>query len=979
MRRFALILTCMALIPAAAAATDMRYGVGIDLEDFSGASPAAKPQRLREVGASAVLLRVAWADIEPKAGRYSLRKLDSAVATLHDAGMAVTVSIMGTPLWASRPDAEVRQLFEKAGYAEYLTSLPPDEYGRGRFARTMRTLAKRYRSRVSGYEIRPEPDGAGWADVLRDAAGRPLDVTFGARAAQYLPLLREAYRSIKKADPDALVACGGLAERTDTRFISDLLALDGDHWLDAVALHPWGRGTLDWRWVESTADVLRRNGEPTTPLWITAWGFSSSGGDWNGTAPKRQAEWIGRALDDIAARETVRAAFYTNLYDKERSDGLFDPEGEAKPAAAAFAKAATAPPLYITAAAPDSVCFGSTFALDVAVRNEGKHTARLVPDEHIDVTAPEFAVIEPPPAGPVTVPPGEVALLAYNVRVGDAQEGRSGRITVALLDDGTPVRRAHLTVTPTQPLTATVSPQRIVARPGTTAELQVSIRNNLGKELQIELSSELSGEEVSRRTATLPAVDALTIPLPAAVPENARPGNMRLSVRVDPAGQAGTEAGGVTASATVSVPMTIPRLPDGLNHDGYLTEWSDVPAFEIVPPGEPWRKSVDLRARGRFAWDNRYLHLAVRVLDDQHDQPFEAAQIWKGDGVQLALDPPLDATTAEGHDANDIEMGMCLGPAGPHLFRWTATQYAPAGVVSTCPLAIRREEVYTTYELSVPWEEMGLTDTAEGHLLGASVLVNEADPGEGRTAQGWCDGISQGKWPIRFCALELGPALELDSPPRRQYIARNVASPPSIDGNLDEETWRKAEWHGGFTVLSLWGGGSPDKATEIAMAYDAENLYIAAVLEDDDAWSDRLERDSKVWEGEAIEIYIDPLALNEGYYEYEISPKNSVIDLQIREPGFEPWQQAALWNCDGWRTATRIEGQRWTVETALPLSCISTGPPRSGDAWRIQIYRIERERPPNRERSEFSSWSPSRNFHVPWEFGEVRFGGEVLP
>jgi hypothetical protein len=49
-------------------------------------------------------------------------------------------------------------------------------------------------------------------------------------------------------------------------------------------------------------------------------------------------------------------------------------------------------------------------------------------------------------------------------------------------------------------------------------------------------------------------------------------------------------------------------------------------------------------------------------------------------------------------------------------------------------------------------------------------------------------------------------------------------------------------------------------------------------------------------------------------------------------------------------------------------------PPINGDTWRINLYRIERNRE-NRDDAEFSSWNPtnSPSFHVPDKFGKIIF------
>ena len=66
-----------------------------------------------------------------------------------------------------------------------------------------------------------------------------------------------------------------------------------------------------------------------------------------------------------------------------------------------------------------------------------------------------------------------------------------------------------------------------------------------------------------------------------------------------------------------------------------------------------------------------------------------------------------------------------------------------------------------------------------------------------------------------------------------------------------------------------------------------------------------------------------------------------------------------------------------SVEMAIPFADMLTAPhipPRAGDVWRANFYRIDRAE----DGDEYSAWSPTlrRNYHTPERFGALVFSGE---
>jgi len=226
-------------------------------------------------------------------------------------------------------------------------------------------------------------------------------------------------------------------------------------------------------------------------------------------------------------------------------------------------------------------------------------------------------------------------------------------------------------------------------------------------------------------------------------------------------------------------------------------------------------------------------------------------------------------------------------------------------------------------------------------------------------------------------------------PPVARTVCLRTSQPPKIDGRLDDRIWSVVPPLD-LAHTFLTHSGRPEYRTTARVCWDAQNLYLAFECEDPDIWSDLRNRDDFLWEGEVVEFYIDPDGDGKFYKEFEVNPRNALIDLNIerltgRGVPLEDVKRFVKWNAAGIRTAVTVDGtpdnrtdqdRRWCVEVAVPLRNFADSarvPPRIGDTWRIQLYRIDRSR--ELEKPEFSAWSPTTTFHYPERFGVMTFGG----
>ena len=220
-----------------------------------------------------------------------------------------------------------------------------------------------------------------------------------------------------------------------------------------------------------------------------------------------------------------------------------------------------------------------------------------------------------------------------------------------------------------------------------------------------------------------------------------------------------------------------------------------------------------------------------------------------------------------------------------------------------------------------------------------------------------------------------------------RYQCHRVADKITIDGVLDERSWSEAP----PITLVLWNGkGTPKRSTTAKMVWDDENLYIGYWVEDDDIQCTLTERDAPLHTEDVVEFFLDPGGDLRDYFEFEWNALGACMDLLIKLPpategGKVPPREALLgWNACGMKWAVHVDGeigkkeksQGWTLEVAIPLAVFSDArrvPPKDGDEWRMNVYRIEYSDP----EVEYTCWSAvlggSVSFHRPERFGHLVF------
>ncbi|MEW6504008.1 MAG: sugar-binding protein [Chloroflexota bacterium] len=193
-----------------------------------------------------------------------------------------------------------------------------------------------------------------------------------------------------------------------------------------------------------------------------------------------------------------------------------------------------------------------------------------------------------------------------------------------------------------------------------------------------------------------------------------------------------------TAALRSAGSYTAPFLSEALKLDGVWDEWKTTayPIKPVVFGRENHTGKEDLEGSFRIGWDNTYLYLAVKVIDDQYVQNASGIDLYKGDTVELLLDVDLlgDLNSRE-LSGDDYQLvispgkGSVSGDKEAYLYYPTGK----AGTKSKVKIASEGGSGLYRVEAAIPWSLFGITP-ADGQRYGFAVSVSDNDR-EGENVQ----------------------------------------------------------------------------------------------------------------------------------------------------------------------------------------------------------------------------------------------------
>lgn len=226
----------------------------------------------------------------------------------------------------------------------------------------------------------------------------------------------------------------------------------------------------------------------------------------------------------------------------------------------------------------------------------------------------------------------------------------------------------------------------------------------------------------------------------------------------------------------------------------------------------------------------------------------------------------------------------------------------------------------------------------------------------------------------------------------QDYEAQKIQSAISVDGNINKDVWKSANWSKRFVDMVTGDPGMYN--TQVAILWSNTHLYIAFQAEEPFVEAKLTERDSIIFLENDLEVLIDG---GDCYYELEVNAANTIYEVffiwkdaytrgsKFYVPQFDVHQEQAytfggdydrsgpsFWkgthprgirwaftNFDlaGLETAVHVDGtlndnsdidKGWSLEIGIPwksLVLLANGrtiPPTDGDIWNMLLGRFQK-------------------------------------
>jgi hypothetical protein len=188
-----------------------------------------------------------------------------------------------------------------------------------------------------------------------------------------------------------------------------------------------------------------------------------------------------------------------------------------------------------------------------------------------------------------------------------------------------------------------------------------------------------------------------------------------------PSGPAPTARPSFNASAPLFTP----------NIDGDWSEWpnSEIPSGYVVFGGGNWVNASDLNSSYKVAYDNNYLYIAAKVVDDVYAQNATGYQIYLGDSLEILLDANLAGDYHDrGISSDDYQLGISAGKGSIGGTKEAYLWYPKNIRGPRTGVVIASQSLSDGYrvEAAIPWSIYGITPVSGRHY-GFAFSVSDND------------------------------------------------------------------------------------------------------------------------------------------------------------------------------------------------------------------------------------------------------------
>ena len=196
--------------------------------------------------------------------------------------------------------------------------------------------------------------------------------------------------------------------------------------------------------------------------------------------------------------------------------------------------------------------------------------------------------------------------------------------------------------------------------------------------------------------------------------------------------------------------------------------------------------------------------------------------------------------------------------------------------------------------------------------------------------------------------------------PRVRAVA--TSEPIRVDGQLTESVWGGPAL-GGFIQAEPREGQPASEDTEVWVAYDGDNLYVAAYLHDSqEPVVNDIRKDFSESSQDVFQVILDTFRDRRNGYVFQTNPEGARGDRQVANEGREI---NASWDAI-WRVETQRVADGWTVEMEIPFRALRFEP--GSGTWGINFGRNLRRN------NEVSYWAPIPRAYT---FNRLSLAGDV--
>lgn len=198
------------------------------------------------------------------------------------------------------------------------------------------------------------------------------------------------------------------------------------------------------------------------------------------------------------------------------------------------------------------------------------------------------------------------------------------------------------------------------------------------------------------------------------------------------------------------------------------------------------------------------------------------------------------------------------------------------------------------------------------------------------------------------CTAPHGTAMPAEAAPRAAQISRPTAiarqaqTQPKVTADADDPAWAFAPTIDGLGHPLRTSNDDSLFPTQIRLLWDKDGLYVRFTCSGKQPYAPFGDQhDAKHYQGDAVEVFIDPVGDGRQYFEIQLSPANGVLDqntlitatpqadedgvLVLRLLQTEYWPNVG-YDMPGLRTASRVTGEGdasvWIADLALPASAV---------------------------------------------------------